>query len=171
MILGRVGQTVLEDFTVADSSNNLVSGIDSTSFIVHLFDPSGNEVSSSSNVTISELGYGHYRSQLIPTTVGMWYMVAYHPTYFNWGKSGSIQVFSNDFDTITTLLTRVLGLTQENFYIDNTVYDENQSLTSGRIRIYSDATSVGSNNNITATYNITTTYTDNKMDTYKVEKV
>lgn len=171
MITGRISYTVYEDFTVTDQNNNLVTGIDSTSFTTSLFDPLDNEVSDSSAIIITELGEGHYRSSFVPNIAGTWYLVVYHSTYFPWGKSGTIQVFANDIDSVATFVTRVLGLVQENFAIDNTTYDANNNLTTGRIRIYSNAASVGTGSNIIATYNITATYSGLKMTSYKVVKV
>jgi len=171
MILGRVGVQSHEDFSVTDSSNNLVAGIDSTAFTYHIFDPSGNEVGGSVSVSISELGNGHYRLTFTPNVVGMWYVSAYHTTYFPWGKTGSVQVFSNDFDTIETLVTRILGLTQEDFYVDNTTWDSHHNMLTSRIRIYSNPSSVGTGNDVIATYLMDATYdTNGDMETYKVVK-
>lgn len=50
---------------------------------------------------------------------------------------------------------RALGLLHENIYIDNTTYDAHNNLISGRVRIYSDAASVGTATNVIATYTIT----------------
>lgn len=170
MILGRIGNETNDDFSVTDNLNDLVAGIDSTAFIVHLFDPSGSEVSSSINPTITELGFGHYRLSFIPNSVGIWMMVVYHSIHSPSGKSNSLQVFNNDFDTITTLVERVLGLTQENFYVDQTSYS-NDNLTVSRIRTYTDEASVGTDNNVIATYNMTATYDgDGNMTTYEVKK-
>ena len=171
MILGRVGEVVEEDFTVADSNNVLVPGINVSSFSLHLFNPDGNEVSSTVPHTFNELGYGHYRCSFYPDKVGTWYVSSYHTTYFPWGKTGSVQVFSNDFDTIASIVTRILGLSQENFHIGNPIYDENCNLLSSTIKTYSNAGSVGTNNNIIAEYEVTATYVDNKLETYKVIKV
>ena len=55
------------------------------------------------------------------------------------------------------VLDRILGLSHENIYIDNTVYDGNNNLTSARLRIYSIAGSVGSDSDVVATYTITGT--------------
>lgn len=171
MILGRIGNTASDDFSVTDSSNDLVPGIDSTAFVVHLFDPSGTEVSSSITPTITELGFGHYRLSFIPNVVGIWMMVVYHTTHFPAGKSNTLQAFNNDFDTIATLVERVLGLTQENFYVDNTSYDGNNCLTASRIRTYTDEASVGTDSNVLASYNMTATYDgDGNMITYEVKK-
>ena len=170
MILGLVGEQSNEDFSVVDESNDLVSSLDSTAFTAHLFDPAGSI--SSIGVNISELGHGHYRASFIPSSIGMWMLIVYHSAYFPTGKSGSIQVFANDFDSITTLVTRILGLTQENFYIDNTSYDSNNNLTQSRIRIYSDEISVGTANDVIATYNMTSTFDGNgNMTDYTVKKV
>jgi hypothetical protein len=70
-------------------------------------------------------------------------------------------------------LVRALGLSQENYYLDNTVYTEYQGaqlLTSGRVRIYSNAADVGTDNNVIETYQITSTWAGHKLDTYKVVK-
>lgn len=68
---------------------------------------------------------------------------------------------------------RVLGLMQENQYLDNTVYRTyggQKFLTTGRIRLYSDEASVGTASNCTASYLISATWTNDEMDTYKVVK-
>ena len=78
----------------------------------------------------------------------------------------------NVLDINTTIL-RNLGLSQENYYLDQTVYVTYQGaklLTGGRIRVYSDAVSVGTDSNIIATYIITATWIEDKLQTYKVVK-
>ena len=171
MILGKIGFEVKEDFSVTDPSRSLVPGIDETSFTYNISAPNRDEVSSSIPVSISELGHGHYRSTFIPNSVGTWMLAVYHPTYFPWGKTGSIQIFSHDFDTVAVLVQRVLGMVQENFFIDQAVYDDNNNLLSSRIRIYNDDVSVGTDNNIMAEYYMEATYDGLKMQTYKVKKL
>jgi len=51
-------------------------------------------------------------------------------------------------------LDRILGLVHENMLIDNPVYDKFDNLQSARLRLYSDKDSVGTNNNVIATYTI-----------------
>jgi len=171
MILGRIGIEVKEDFSVTDPSRSLVPGIDETSFTYNIFAPNGDEVSSTIPVSISELGHGHYRAEFLPNVVGTWMLAVYHSTYFPWGKTGSIQIFSNDFDTVTILIQRVLGLVQENFFIDQAVYDDHNNLLSSRIRTYTNEASVGTNNDILAEYYMEASYVDSKMETYKVKKL
>ena len=75
-------------------------------------------------------------------------------------------------DTSTTLddkLNTILGLNQENFYIDNTAFT-GANMTSCRIRIYSVAGSVGTASDVIATYNMTTTYAGDNLASYKVVK-
>lgn len=169
-MIAKVGEILYEDFTVIDEDSNLVTGLGDGDFTKALYDPDGNDVSSSIIITISELGIGNYRASVTLNSTGTWYMVVYHPIYFPWGKKDFIQVYNNDFDSINTLLTRALGLLQENQYIDNTNYDDNNNLTSCRVRIYSNMSKVGSSEDVIATYLITAGYTNTLMDYFKVVK-
>jgi len=54
---------------------------------------------------------------------------------------------------------RILGLTHENIYIDNTRFDTDDNLYSARLRTYSTSASVGTANDVLATYQITATTT------------
>jgi len=171
MILGKLGEEVKEEFSVLDVSNNLVSGISLNEFSAHLFDPSNNEVYDSTSVNFTELGHGHYRVSFIPNQVGNWMLIVYHATHFSWGKSNTIQVFANDFDSIASMLQKILGLTQENFSVDQTSYDDNNNLLFSRVRIYNDNMSVGTDNNILEEYLMTATYDGLQMTTYKMEKI
>ena len=75
-------------------------------------------------------------------------------------------------DTSTTLddmLKRILGLDQENFYIDNPVFT-GVHMTSCRIRLYSVAGSVGTAADVLATYTMTATYSGDNLATYKMVK-
>jgi hypothetical protein len=167
----KVGEVLNEDFTVIDGDRDLVEGLEDSDFTKDLFDPDGNEVSDSIGVTISELGNGNYRATLTLNSTGVWFLVVYHPEYFPWGKRDSIQVFNSDFDSINDIITRIVGLSQENQYIDNTSYDDEDNLTSCRIRLYSVQSSVGSSSNVIATYLLTAGYNDdNQMEYFKVVK-
>lgn len=169
LILGRVGKVVHEDFTVTDSSNNRVPGIDTTAFTSLIFDNSGTDVTGLVSPTFTELGSGHYRLSFVPNGVGTWYPTAVHPLYFPWSKTGSLQVFANDFDTIAVIIERILGLVQENFFIDQTTFDENGCMITGRIRTYDNAADVGTGSGVIETYCIEASYdAEGRMETYKV---
>lgn len=170
MILGKIGELVNDEFSVIDNTSNLlVDGINVNEFTGHLFDPDDINVYDSTSVDIVELGYGHYRVKFTPNKVGNWLLVIYHPTYFPWGKSNTIQVFHNDFDSNNIMLQKILGLVQENYFMDNTIYDEDGNLTNARIRTYENSSLVGTDYGVLETYNISVTYDDGKLLTYKVK--
>lgn len=69
-------------------------------------------------------------------------------------------------------IKRLLGLTQENNYIDETTYDSYGNLATGRIRIYSESGSVGTDNDVLATYQITSVGTAaNRFSSWKQKRV
>lgn len=70
---------------------------------------------------------------------------------------------------LDAMIKRILGMNQENFYIDNTVFASG-NMTSCRIRIYSVAGSVGSASDVIATYTMTAGYSGDEMTTYKMVK-
>jgi hypothetical protein len=67
-------------------------------------------------------------------------------------------------------VVRSLGLSQENFAIDNFVYTGGKA-TSMRLRIYSVAGSVGTDFDVIAVYNITAVYAGDNLTSYQVVKV
>jgi hypothetical protein len=72
-----------------------------------------------------------------------------------------------------TQIARMLGMSQENMYQDQCSYQiyQNQNfLTSARIRTYTDEASVGSTANVLATYLVTVTWNNDQMETYQVVK-
>jgi len=66
--------------------------------------------------------------------------------------------FVDDINSVITeneSIKRLLGLMHENIFIDNPVYDGDNNLINARVRIYSDAASVGTAVNVIGTYTIT----------------
>lgn len=63
-----------------------------------------------------------------------------------------LDIVNSKCTEISNDLKRVLGLIHENVYIDLPSYDDDSNLISARLRIYSNPTSVGSNNDVLATY-------------------
>jgi len=171
----KLGEQIYENFNIVDSNNNPVLGESDNAFTRTLFDPSGNEVSKTipGGVTITEMCSGSYRATYTPTYIGKWFIVIVHPDYFPWGKAGETKIYENDFDTLQNDIERLLGLAQENYFLDQCGYNVKENLTSGRIRIYSDPNSVGTDNDVTDTYQITATYNAGgcKMLSYKVVKI
>ena len=171
MMIGKLGTLIHERFSVVNSSKNLVSGIDPSEFIISIIDPLGNI--SSVTHSINELSLaGHYSLNFTPNQVGIWYVDVKHPVHFPWGKTDDIQVFKNDLDSIGDMVVRILGLSQENYFLDNLVFNANSLMTNGRIRTYTHSTSVGTNSDILSTYDITASYDpDGKMESYSVMKI
>lgn len=92
----------------------------------------------------------------------------------DWTNGGRLDLLIDAIllDTGTTLdamIERILGMNQENFFVDNTTYTGG-NLTSARIRIYSVAGSVGTASDVIATYTVTATYAGSEMASYKVVK-
>lgn len=154
MILGVVNKQVEEHFTVSDRNGNLISGIDSSAFTVHVYNPSGSEVTSSVSGSFTELGNGNYKYNFTPNANGIWYVIVTHPTYFPWGKTDDVQVYDNDISAIYNNVVKTLGLVHHNFYIDDATYDDSGQMISARIRIYDSAANVGTNTGVIETYRI-----------------
>lgn len=73
-----------------------------------------------------------------------------------------------ELDTMVyELVRRMLGLTNENYYMDDLEFTGGL-MTSARIRLYSSAANVGSEIDVIATYRITAEYEGNNLLTYKV---
>jgi hypothetical protein len=71
------------------------------------------------------------------------------------------------------VLLRAIGLMQENYYLDQTVYATYNGvklLTSGRLRTYTDAGSVGTASNVLATYTIQASWSNDELSSYSVVK-
>lgn len=89
------------------------------------------------------------------------------------GIDENVNALQIDMDVLVIDFARALGLMQENYFLDQTSYTTYQGvklLTSGRIRIYSVAGSVGTASDVTATYNVTSNWTNDELDDYKVVK-
>ncbi len=160
MIHGTKDKLVNEHFTVSDTSGNLISGIDSTSFNILVYDSTSVEVSNIIGGYFTELGNGNYKYSFLPNMNGIWYVVVTHPIYFPWGKTDDIYVDTEDLSGIYEIVIKTLGLVHHNVYIDETIYDEHSNMISARIRIYSDKNSIGTDNNIIETYLITSDGTE-----------
>lgn len=63
-----------------------------------------------------------------------------------------IDILNETCNEISTDLKRALGLIHENIFIDLPSYDDNSNLISARVRIYSNSSSVGTNNDIIGNY-------------------
>jgi hypothetical protein len=154
MIHGVKDKPVDEHFTVADENGNLISGLDSTAFTPYVYDPSGNNVTSSVNGSFTELGDGNYKFTFTPNENGTWYVNVTNPTYFPWGKNDDVYIQDSDLTDMYEIVRKTLGLVHHNMLIDEAQYDEFGNMISARVRIYEDESFVGSDLGIIETYKI-----------------
>lgn len=149
-------------FTVIDIYGDLVTG--ASGFTVNLFDPDGNEVSGTTTVTVTELSNGHYMASFIPDAKGTWALSIFHSTYMPSGITAVYKCTERE-----AWLARLLGLCQENVYIDNRIYSGGK-LIGARLRTYTNAAYVGTTTDVLATYTITASYTGEELVNYQVIK-
>ena len=105
--MSKLNQRHYEIFSVLDDNNLFVTGLTSASFTIQVYDPSNTEVSGTTSLQFQEVGVGNYKVSFIPNTLGEWFIMVKHNTYFPWGKSNEISVQENDFNDITTVLTDI----------------------------------------------------------------
>jgi len=86
------------------------------------------------------------------------------------GRAINLDNLDATISSVSTLITRALGIAGENQYVDNYVYTDGK-LTSSRLRIYSLAASIGTALNVIATYTITATYGTSGVTTLSIAKV
>jgi hypothetical protein len=103
MGLGKKDKPLYDDFTVANPSGDLITGLVQGDFTILLYDPTETEVSGSVPVTITELGFGNYRLTFTPNLVGDWLVIISNVTYFRWGQRRNYQVYASDFDDLGNL--------------------------------------------------------------------
>lgn len=156
MIHGVKDQPVYENFTVSDSGGNLISGIDTTTgFVPYVYNPSGGEVNISVSGFFTELGNGNYRYTFTPNLNGVWYVTVIHSIYFPWGKSDDVYIQESDLTAVYEIIRKTLGLVHHNVYIDQATYDDFGNMISARVRIYDDASNIGTSTGVIETYMIT----------------
>jgi len=168
MLLGRIYQPVYEDFVVIDSTaSGFVTGIDVTEFTSFIYNDNRDLYSGPTN--FYEMGNGAYRCEFFPDSTGTWFITVIHPMYFPAGKSNTALVYTSDLN----MITRIAGLMQENYSVDQAIYDSGGNMTASRIRIYDSGIHVGTGNGVIATYNMIATYAvgTNQMTSYNVERV
>lgn len=159
-------EVVTDSFIVTDDEGTIVTGLVNGNFTKYLYNPSDSEVWSGQGGTITELGNGAYKITFTPNAEGTWILMITHVTYFPAGKVANYQCFDDPFaktteivdglldevinssnhfttDTVGETLTILRGLVQQNFMLDETVYNADNLLTSGRIRIFTNKTEVG----------------------------
>ena len=84
----------------------------------------------------------------------------------------TFEVVANSLQDILDVLKPILGLSQQNHRFDQLVYDAQGNLTSGRIRLFDDATNTQAGTNPFATYQVQATFdTQGRLQNYQVFSV
>jgi len=128
------------------------------------------KVSDNSNVTppsIAELGGGFYK-------FGLDLSLFDSDIYYVASDGGSNKLYGvlsqAGNQQLSDKIDLILGLCQENQSIDQTNYDGLGNLLTCRIRTYNNADSVGSDNDVIASYIMTATYSGTSMLSFMVAK-
>lgn len=150
-------------FQIVDPAGVVLSPLDE-SWVEEIV--SGDNDSYVESGSVTELDYGEYASVFVFKTIFTGFI------RFKTTLSDSSEVVISEpitvIDDFGADIKRLLGLHHENMYLDTPVYDVYNNLTSARMRIYSNADSVGTANNVIATYTITAVGTGvNKFSTFK----
>ncbi len=150
---------VTDSFMVTDADGAVVTGLVNGNFTKYLYDESDGEDWAGRGGTITELGNGAYKVTFTPDAEGTWTLIVVHATYFPAGKVSNYQCVTDPFasssemvdalldevvnsgahfttNSVGETLTILRGLIQQNFMLDTTVYNVDNLLTSGRIRIF-----------------------------------
>lgn len=168
----QVGTTIVDSFPVFDLDDGYtkVSGL--TVFTATVWKDS---VVQAVPVVVTEIGSsGEYKVELGAGAVGflkLQVLVDYSKDVWEW----EFDVITGDLTDVYDMLRRVLGLSQENIFIDNTVFGPNGQLIQSRVRIFDTeancnaATDGGSETTgLLATYNQTTVWEAvNQFKTYR----
>lgn len=128
----KINVTVVDQFSVFDFDGyTKVSG--ETNFVTTVWLDS---VENATSVTITEIGTsGEYNIQFTPNNLGFWKVevkVDYNKDIYVFEYTA----VSGDTNDIYDGLIRVLGLSHENIFIDNTEFNSYSQLIAARVRLF-----------------------------------
>lgn len=145
-----VNTTYYLELFVTDSDGSPVNGI-SASFTI--YKASDNSVISSGSLT--DKSNGTYQNSYTFTETGQFYVIYTTPS----GYTDEIETLNIVEETAKeTDLMRLLGLSDENKRIINTVHDANGQITSAIVKLYPSKTDYENDTNVFATYEYEATY-------------
>lgn len=120
--------------------------------------------------SLTDLGTGIYKKSITWNILGQYRILYSTPAGYE-DQIETIYVVEDKIADVTDLIKRILGLTQENFRLFNTVYDVNNNLTSCTIKIYPSSTDCDNDTNEISEYSMTSTYNLGLLTDYKMTKV
>lgn len=131
--------TVIDQFPVYEPDGIAKkSGLTHSDFTVNVYKDGAVQ---STTVNISEISNGEYSLTFNPDDLGFW-LVEVLIDYNNEWWFGEYDVVLADNSDLYELVRRVLGLSKENFVIDETEFDANNQQTECRIRIFENESDV-----------------------------
>ncbi len=132
---------IIDQFTVFEPDNfTKKSGLTATDFDINLF--KDGLVQDVSSIVVTEIGsLGEYSIAFTPDDIGFW-LLEVSISYNNSIYYGEYDVVLSDNSELYNIVKRVLGLSKENFVIDDTEFNANNQQTSCRVRIFESADDV-----------------------------
>lgn len=184
----QAGETIVDSFPAIDFDGySRVTGLSTFVFWVYR-----DGVADATPVAVSEIdSTGEYKIELNAGTASflkVQVLIDYNKDIYEWefdvrnlsaqDLEDHLNLVDIQLDELNEMIKRVLGLSQENVYIDNTVYDADSQLLTSRVRLYDtkehcDAATDGGNETegLLATYTQTTDWqTINQFRFYKQVK-
>ena len=155
------------ELAIVDKTGNFLTGQVVTYTI---YKSSNNTLVESGSLT--EIGVSGVYKKLVLFTEAIQYRVEYvTPNKFD-NVIESFIISENSLDSLDDKIKEILGLSQSNYRLTNTVYDRAMNLINGTIKIYPTAIDVDNDTNAIAEYEIFATYNKkNQMTDYKVKKI
>jgi hypothetical protein len=153
---------------ITDASGTPVSGLSVTYAIYN----------SATNILVEsgsliDIGNGIYQKIKVFNIVGQFRVEYSTPSNYT-DEVETILVIQDQLTAIqdeTDKIKYILGLVQSNMVITNQVYDINNNLISGTIKLYNNAADANAQINEFATYSMTATYTSGLLTHYKVTQL
>ena len=129
----QVGSSIVDSFSVISFEDGFSKVTGQTVFTATVWKDS---VVWATSVTIAEIGTsGEYRIELDAGVVGflkVQVLVGYNRDIWEW----DFDVIEGDLSDVYEMLRRVLGLSQENIFIDNTEFGPEGQLIASRVRLF-----------------------------------
>ena len=146
---------------IIDKDGEPITGL-SNSYTI--YDSSDDSVVVSGSLT--DQGLGVYTATYVFTVSGQYRIIYNTPSGYS-DEIESIIVEESHLD----LLKRILGLSQENYRIFDSVYNANHLLTSATVKTYATASDCNNDLSPIATYSMITEYNvDSEMTAYRMVK-
>ena len=157
----KIGEVVVDSFPVFDLDG--YSKKSGETFFTSVLRQDG--IDSAVFVSISEIGVsGDYRINFTPDSVGVWMLDVFSDYSKEWW-GGEYVAMDGDISDVYSMVRRVLGLSHENIFIDETTYDADGQLVAARVRLFDskvncDAATDGGSEvvGLLSTYSLTTTW-------------